>query len=140
MKNIIVLCTGNSFRSQMAEAYLRKYAAGKANIYSAGVKALGRIPDKTKYLMDDDGIDISSQTSNQVNEYFDVEFDVVLTVCDHANETCPVFPKPVKQKVHQSFPDPERHEGQSEEEYLQSLKPVRDMIKQYCQKFVETYI
>ncbi len=137
MKNVIVLCTGNSFRSQMAEAFLRKYAGEKAQVYSAGVRAIGRLPEKTLALMDEVGIDIRHHTSDQVDKYLEIAMDYVITVCDHANETCPVWSVGSPIVVHQSFADPHEVEGQSFEEYVASLRPVRDEIDAWCKKWVE---
>ena len=136
MKNIIVLCTGNSFRSHMSEAFLRKYAGAKATVYSAGVRAIGRLPEKTLALMDEVGIDIRNQTSDQVDKYLDVDMDYVITVCDHANETCPAWLEGKPTLVHKSFADPHEVEGQSFEEYVNSLKPVRDEIDAWCKEWV----
>jgi len=133
MKNVLVLCTGNSCRSQIAEGYLRKFAQGRANIYSAGIETHGVNP-RAIATMKDDGVDISSHTSNNVNEYKDVDFDFVITVCDNANERCPVFPSSAK-KFHHNFPDPAKAKG-TEKEIVEQFKVVRDMIKDYCQSFV----
>ena len=92
MKNILVLCTGNSCRSQIADGYLKHFANGKANVYSAGVETHGVNP-KAIATMKADGIDISSNTSNNVLEYQEVLFDFIITVCDNAKERCPYFPK-----------------------------------------------
>src|SRR6202000_2344660 len=88
MKNILVLCTGNSCRSQIAEGYLRFFADNKAKIYSAGIETHGVNP-KAIQVMAEDHIDISGHASNHVDEYIDVPFDYVITVCDNANEACP---------------------------------------------------
>jgi arsenate reductase (thioredoxin) len=109
MKNVLVLCTGNSCRSQMAEGYLRHFAGEKARIYSAGVETHGVNPKAVRF-MEEDGIDISSHTSNHVDEYADIKFDFVITVCDNAKEKCPVFPSTAK-KFHRDFPDPSRVPG-----------------------------
>jgi arsenate reductase len=90
-KKILVLFTGNSCRSQIAEGYLRQLVGDRADIYSAGIEAHG-VNTNAIATMKEDGIDITHQTSNQVDEYKDIEFDFVITVCDNANETCPVFP------------------------------------------------
>src|SRR3569832_2125571 len=99
MKKILVLCTGNSCRSQMAEGYLRHFANGRAEIFSAGVETHGVNP-RAITSMKEDGIDISSHTSNNVNDYSDIPFDLVLTVCDNAKERCPYFPSKAKQIHH----------------------------------------
>jgi len=137
MKNLLVLCTGNSCRSQMAEGYLRHFAGGKATIYSAGVKTHGVNP-KAIRVMQEDGIDISRHTSNHVDEYQHIPFDIVITVCDNANEACPFFPGNV-QRFHHNFPDPPRFQG-TDEEIMNEFRRVRDMIKIYSADFVQQHI
>ncbi len=132
MKNLLVLCTGNSCRSQMAEGYLRKYFGDRYNVYSAGVETHGVNP-KAIAIMAEDGVDISSHTSNHIDEYAHVEFDFVLTVCDHAKERCPFFPSRAKRE-HYNFPDPAKAIG-TEEDVMKSFRTTRDMIKAYCQKW-----
>jgi arsenate reductase len=134
MKKILVLCTGNSCRSQIAEGYLRKFTGDKAEIYSAGVETHGLNP-RAVQTMKEDGIDISRQTSNHIDEYRDIDFDLVITVCDHARERCPVFPSRAKQ-FHYNFPDPAKAKG-NEEEIKEEFRKVREMIKDYCEKFVK---
>jgi arsenate reductase len=136
MKKILVLCTGNSCRSQLAEGYLRHFAAGRAEVYSAGVETHGLNP-KAVETMRADGIDISKHTSNNINEYHDVAFDYVITVCDHAREVCPFFPSDAK-KFHYNFPDPAKATG-TEAEINAAFERVRDMIKQYSKEFIETH-
>ena len=133
MKQILVLCTGNSCRSQIAEGYLRQFAGDKAMVYSAGVETHGVNP-KAIQTMQEDGIDISGHTSNHVNEYKDIDFDFVITVCDHARERCPVFPSNAK-RFHYNFPDPAKATG-SEEQIMQQFREVREMIKKYSKDFV----
>lgn len=134
MKKVLVLCTGNSCRSQMAEGYLRKFANGKAQVYSAGIETHGVNP-KAIEVMKQDGIDISHHTSNNIDEYKSIHFDYVITVCDNAKERCPFFPSLAK-KFHQNFPDPAKAQG-SKEEIMQEFRNVRDRIKTYSKKFVE---
>jgi arsenate reductase (thioredoxin) len=133
MKNILVLCTGNSCRSQIAKAYLRHFAGEKAEIYSAGVETHGVNP-RAIATMKEDGIDISQHTSNNINEYVNIDFDFVITVCDNAKERCPFFPTKAK-KFHQNFPDPAKATG-TEEAILEQFREVRQMIKTYSQQFV----
>ncbi|ASU33189.1 arsenate reductase ArsC [Mucilaginibacter xinganensis] len=133
MKNVLVLCTGNSCRSQIAEGYLRHFAANKANIYSAGIETHGVNP-KAIQVMAEDGIDISLHTSNHVDEYIDIPFDYVITVCDNANEACPFFPGNVK-RFHHNFPDPAKATG-SAEQVLDEFRWVRELIKTYAHAFV----
>ena len=137
MKNILVLCTGNSCRSQIAHGYLKTYAADNAHIYSAGVETHVVNP-RAIQIMKEDGIDISSHTSNNVLEYTDVPFDFVITVCDHAKEVCPFFPSNAE-KFHYNFPDPAKAVG-TEEEINRSFSEVREMIKKYCLGFVKEHI
>ncbi len=121
MKKILVLCTGNSCRSQLAEGYLKHFAGGKAEVYSAGVETHGLNP-RAVATMKEDGLDISSHTSNHIDEYRDIDFDF------------PYFPTQA-QKFHYNFPDPAKAHG-TEEEVLQQFREVRQMIKTYCQEFV----
>jgi arsenate reductase len=133
MKKILVLCTGNSCRSQIAEGYLRHFAGDKARIYSAGVETHGVNP-RAIATMKEDGIDISQHTSNNMEEYLEIDFDFVITVCDNAKERCPFFPTKAK-KFHQNFPDPAKVTG-TEKEILEQFRQVREMIKSYSQHFV----
>jgi arsenate reductase len=132
-KKILVLCTGNSCRSQIAEGYLRYFAENRADIYSAGVETHGVNP-RAIATMQEDGVDISNHTSNNVDEYANIDFDFVITVCDNAKERCPFFPSKAK-KFHHNFPDPAKAIG-TEEEIKEQFKQVRQLIKEYCEKFV----
>ena len=137
MRKVLVLCTGNSCRSQIAEGYLRHFAGDMAQIYSAGIETHGVNP-KAIETMKEDGIDISGHTSNNINEYRDVDFDFVITVCDHARESCPYFPSNAV-KLHYNFPDPAKATG-TEEEIKEQFRSVRQMIKDYSQSFVNEYL
>lgn len=137
MKNVLVLCTGNSCRSQIAEAYLRFHTKSKANIYSAGIETHGVNP-KAIQVMADDGIDISKHTSNHVDEYKDIPFDYVITVCDNANEACPFFPGNVK-RFHHNFPDPAKATG-TPEKVMDEFAKVRDMIRTWTADFVKIHL
>jgi len=134
MKNILVLCTGNSCRSQIAEAYLRHFADGKAAIYSAGIEAHGVNPNAIK-VMQLDGIDMSSHTSNVIDDYLDLTFDSIITVCDNAKENCPFFPGKAE-RYHQNFPDPAKAKG-TEKEILDEFISVRNMIKTFSKDFIK---
>lgn len=134
MKNILVLCTGNSCRSQMAHGYLKKFAKGKAIIYSAGIETHGLNPGAVA-AMAADGIDISNHTSNHVDEYAAVDFDFIITVCDHANENCPFIPSKNATRLHHNFSDPSKIEG-SELAIRAAFTQTRGEIKEYCKKFV----
>ncbi|WP_309642053.1 arsenate reductase ArsC [Flavobacterium sp.] len=133
MKKILVLCTGNSCRSQIAEGYLRHFANGKAIVFSAGIETHGVNP-KAIAVMQEDGIDISNHTSNHIDEYSQIDFDFVITVCDNAKEHCPFFPTKAK-KFHYNFPDPAKATG-TEEEILNQFRIVRQMIEEYSQQFI----
>lgn len=137
MKKILVLCTGNSCRSQIAHGYLQHFAKEKAEVYSAGVETHGVNP-KAIATMAEDGIDISAHTSNNVLEYQNIDFDYVITVCDNAKERCPYFPSNAKM-FHYNFPDPAKASG-TDEEIKNEFTRVREMIKRYCAAFVEDQI
>lgn len=133
MLKVLVLCTGNSCRSQMAEGYLRYFGKDNLEVYSAGIETHGVNP-RAIQVMREDGIDISKHTSNHVDEYADIKFDWVITVCDNAKENCPYFPGNVK-RLHHNFPDPAKATG-SEEQILKSFRQTRDLIKDYAQGLV----
>lgn len=137
MKQVLVLCTGNSCRSQIAEGYLRHFSEGKARIFSAGVETHGVNPMAIR-TMREDGIDISQHTSNNIEEYGGIDFDYVITVCDHARERCPVFPSRAR-TFHHNFPDPAKVTG-SEAHILGAFAEVRDMVKTYCRQFVKKHL
>lgn len=137
MKKILVLCTGNSCRSQLAEGYLRYFAENHAAVYSAGVQPHG-VNSLAVATMAEDGIDISAHTSNHVDEYRDIDFDYVITVCDHARETCPFFPGGAE-RFHHNFPDPSHAVG-TEAEIAAAFRDVRQQIKAYCREFIHTHI
>ena len=132
-KKILVLCTGNSCRSQIAEGYLRYFAGDKAKVYSAGVETHGVNP-RAIATMQEDNIDISNHTSNNIDEYRNIDFDFVITVCDNAKERCPFFPTRAK-KFHQNFPDPAKTTGTTED-IQEQFRLVRQQIKKYCMQFV----
>jgi arsenate reductase len=117
----------------MAEGYLKHFANGKAEVFSAGIETHGVNP-RAIDVMIEDGIDISKHTSNNINEYKDIDFDFVITVCDNAKERCPFFPSNAKM-FHQDFPDPAKATG-TEEEVLRLFRSTRQMIKEYCRGFV----
>lgn len=137
LKNILILCTGNSSRSQMAEGFLSLFLYERANVYSAGVEIHGLNPYAVK-VMEEDGVDITSQTSNHVDEYLDKNFDFVITVCDHASEVCPTFPG-AKETFHHSFADPAKIEG-TEEEKMEAFRQSRDDIKHWFKDFADALV
>jgi len=135
MKNVLVLCTGNSCRSQIAEGFLKKMLADKAMVYSAGIEIHGVNP-KAIETMREIGIDLSSHTSNHISEYENINFDFIITVCDHAKESCPYFPSKAI-KLHQNFPDPAKAIGTADEIKIEFAR-VRELIKEYSEDFVAT--
>ena len=116
---------------------MRHFAAGKAEVFSAGVETHGVNP-RAIAIMREDGVDISQHTSNHVDEYRDVDMDFVITVCDNARERCPYFPTRAE-KFHHNFPDPAQAKG-TEAEIMDSFRSVRDMIKTYSEEFVRTHL
>ena len=133
MKRILVLCTGNSCRSQMAEGYFRHYGKGSVDAFSAGIETHGVNP-RAIQVMEEDGIDISHHTSNNISEFLDQQFDVILTVCDNARENCPYIPGDAV-RLHKDFPDPAKATG-SEDEILREFRRTRDLIKSYSQQVI----
>jgi len=134
MKNILILCTGNSCRSQIAQGYLENLLKNKAVVYSAGIETHGVNP-RAISTMNDDGVDITHHTSNNMKEYLSIPFDYIITVCDHANENCPYFPGNAK-RFHYDFPDPAKASG-TEEEIMKVFASVRNEIKRYCLDLVK---
>jgi len=133
MKKVLVLCTGNSCRSQIAEGYLRHFAGDSIKTYSAGIETHG-VNQMAIAIMKRDGIDISGHTSNHIDEYNNIEFDYVITVCDRAKESCPYLSTNAI-KLHHNFPDPSKAKG-NEEEVIEQFREVREMIRKYIQNFV----
>jgi len=134
---VLVLCTGNSCRSQIAEGYIRHFAGDRAEVYSAGVETHGVNPKAIK-IMAEDGIDISGHTSNNITDYYGIDFDIVITVCDNAKERCPFFPTKA-QKFHENFPDPAKATG-TEEEIMDAFRSVRQLVKEYARNFVTDHL
>ncbi len=135
-KNILVLCTGNSCRSQMAHGYLNKLLTNKAKVFSAGIETHGLNPGAVG-IMKEDGIDISSHTSNHVDEYGDIQWDYIITVCDHAKENCPFIAAPKAKRIHYNFFDPSKVEGTKEEKHVAFLK-ARNEIRSFCKDFANS--
>ena len=133
MRKVLVLCTGNSCRSQMAESLL-SYFSTNTKVYSAGTKPEKVNPFAIKAMAEID-VDISGNTSNHADEYAHIDFDYVFTVCDNAKEICPIYPK-AKQMIHQSFADPADATG-TDSEQLAVYLDVRDQLSDYFKAFVE---
>ena len=135
MKNILVLCTGNSCRSQMAHGYLSQKLAGKAHIFSAGVETHG-LNQYAVLVMEMDGINISENTSNLIDDYMHLKFDFIITVCDHANEACPYIPEISALRIHKNFEDPSKLEITNENEKIDKYISCRNQIKDFCIEFI----
>lgn len=134
---ILFLCTGNSCRSQMAEGWARHLKGDRWEVWSAGVETHDLDPYAIQ-VMDEVGIDISHHQSTHVKEVLDIPFDYVITVCDHARESCPLFPKPVK-KIHKNFDDPPflAKSAKTEEKVLGIYRRVRDKIRKFITNLPE---
>lgn len=130
---VLFLCTGNSCRSQMAEGLLRHLAGDRFDVASAGTHPAGLNPGAVE-VMREIGIDISPHRSKRVNEYLDTRFDYVITVCDRAKETCPVFPVASSQ-LHWRFDDPAAAQGSAEERRA-VFRRVRDEIAEHIRRFI----
>lgn len=134
MKRILVLCTGNSTRSQMAHGYLQHFAGSRAEVLSAGVETHGLNP-KAVQVMAEDGVDISHHTSTLVDEYAHLPIDFVITVCDSASERCPAWIGRTH-RTHHNFEDPSKGTG-TPDEVLVNYRRIRDQIKAFSRGFVE---
>jgi len=135
---VLILCTGNSCRSQMAHGFLQSFDE-RIDVFSGGTEASGKLSSRAVKVMSEIGIDISKHTSDSVNKYLDDEWDYVITVCGGANETCPAFLGKVKNRLHIGFDDPSHAEG-SEEFIWSEFHRVRDEIKDAFYKLYEEEI
>ena len=132
---VIFLCTGNSARSQMAEAFLRKYSGDQFEAYSAGLEAQG-VHKYTKQVMDEIGIDISEQYSKPLDQYLgEKHFGIIITVCEKVEKECPIFPG-VSTRLYWPFDDPRGFEG-TREEKLEKFREVRDQIEKKIKEFIK---
>jgi arsenate reductase len=118
----------------MAHGYLKTFLNGRANIYSAGIETHGLNPGAVT-IMAEDHIDISDHTSNNVDEYSGIEWDYIITVCDHAKENCPFIPSPKAKRLHHNFFDPSKVSGNAAEKH-KAFEKARNEIKSYCREFV----
>jgi arsenate reductase len=130
---VLILCTGNSARSQMAEGWLRALAGDRYDVASAGTRP-SVVNPLAIAVMRERGIDISGHRSKSVTEFLDQPFDYVITVCDQAAEACPVFPGPAH-RIHWSFPDPAAVQG-SESERLDAFRAVRDALERRLRAWI----
>ncbi len=136
-KRVLILCTGNSARSQMAEGLLRELGKGKFEVESAGV-APSSVRREAVEAMREIGIDISAHRSKSANEFVGQNFDYIITVCDNAKETCPVFPGQAT-RIHQSFEDPPPETALDYESRLKIFRRVRDKISDWLNLFISQY-
>ena len=133
-KRVLVLCTGNPARSQMAEGLLREMAGDRFEVKSAGVNP-SRVRPEVVEAMREIGIDISSHRSKSADEFQGQEFDYIITVCDNARETCPVFPGRAE-RIHQSFEDPPAPAAADPETTMSIFRRVRDEIRKWLRGFL----
>jgi len=132
-KRILILCTGNSCRSQMAEGFLKSFDKN-LEVYSAGTKPAEKVNPNAVKVMNEVGIDLSKNYPKLVDKFLNEQFDYVITVCDNAKETCPVFIGKVEKQLHIGFEDPADAIG-TEEEIIAVFRKVRDAIKKDFYKF-----
>jgi len=130
---VLFICTHNSARSQMAEVYLNRLGVGRFEAQNAGTEP-GTLNSLAVQVMAEEGIDISGQRAKPLDAFLQEPFDYVITVCDDANETCPVFPN-ARHRLHWSFPDPSRVEG-TREERLSVFRAIRDAIRARVEQFL----
>ena len=137
MLKVLFLCTGNSCRSQMAEGWARNLKKDQIEPYSAGIEKHGLNPNAVK-VMKEEGVDISQHWSKHLDELNEIDFDFVVTVCSHAHETCPVFPRDAK-VIHVGFDDPPRlaRDAKTEEEALNHYRRVSSEIKSFVESLPE---
>jgi arsenate reductase (thioredoxin) len=135
-QRVLILCTGNSARSQMAEGLLRALAGDQFEVFSAGSKPSIVNPLAIR-AMDERGIDIHGQRSKHLSEYLQHPFDYVITVCDNAAESCPLFPGKAT-RLHWSFPDPAAVEG-SDDDKMASFREIRDAIEKQLTEWISTF-
>jgi len=138
MNKILILCTGNSCRSKMAQAYLQHLDAGLC-VRSAGIRPASHTHPLAIQVMSEAGMPITDLQPHDVRDYVNEEWDVVITVCDHARESCPIFLGTVKQRLHISFPDPSLSKGTMKEQ-LAVFRETRDRIIQSFNDFYHQYI
>jgi arsenate reductase len=134
-KKILILCTGNSCRSQMAEGFLKSFDP-ELEVYSAGTRPSVHVHPKAVQVMAEDGIDISEGKPENVDTYLDQSFDAVITVCDNAKETCPMFLGDVREQLHIGFEDPAKAVG-TEDEILNEFRRIRDEIRKDFYQFYQ---
>jgi arsenate reductase len=135
---ILILCTGNSCRSQMAEGFIQR-ALPDAEVHSAGTFPASQVHPLAVKVMREKGIDLSSHSPKKVDQFLSQSFDYVITVCDDANESCPAFLGKVKHRVHLGFEDPAKATG-SDEHVLSEFRRIRDQIESTFTEYIRTEI
>lgn len=136
MKNILILCTGNSCRSQIAHGYFYKFLKNQAKIYSAGIETHGLNQMAIKTMLRD-SLDISYHNSNNIKEYQEINFDFIITVCDNANENCPFFYSKKSKRIHKNFIDPSKIKNSKNIDL--DFDNCRDEIKKFSKEFAKTF-
>jgi arsenate reductase len=135
MKSILILCTGNSCRSQIAHGFMVFFGDNNVSIYSAGIETHGLNPRAVE-IMKEAGIDISGYSCNHVDEYSDLFFDHIITVCDHAKENCPYISSESAKRWHKNFSDPSKISSENDFEIHSAFTKTRDEIKVFCKNFI----
>ena len=135
---VLILCTGNSSRSQMAQGFLQSFD-NKLEVHSAGTFPASKVNLRAIKVMAEVGIDISKSTPKSVDEFLDDQWDYVITVCDDANETCPLFHGKVKHRLHLSFEDPSNFKG-TDMEIMSKFRRIRDEIRSTFYKFYNDFL
>jgi arsenate reductase (thioredoxin) len=138
LKRILILCTGNSCRSQMAEGFLKSFDPN-LDVYSAGTNPASRVSSRAIQVMREAGVDIDNEHPKSVDQFLNESFDYVITVCDRAKETCPMFTGKVLYQLHFGFDDPAEAVG-TEEDILKIYRRVRDEIKEQFYKWYQTIL
>ena len=133
-KNLLIISSKNSCRSQIAHGFFEKYGKDTLNVYSAGIESPGINPMAIQFMSDVE-IDISKYTSNQLQEYKDIEFDFIITICNHSRENCPYFPSKAK-RFHQHFDDPSKIDGVNDR-VIMAYVETRDALEVYVKGFIE---
>ena len=136
MKNILIICTGNSCRSQIAHGYFSFFLKNMATVFSAGIEIHG-LNKNAVNSMQRDGIDISNHTSNKLDEYNGTNFDFIITVCDHANESCPHIMSKNSIRIHKNFIDPSKIQNSNDMDL--DFDNCRDEIKEFAMNFTKKY-
>lgn len=137
-KKVLILCTGNSCRSQIAEVFLKSFDT-ELEVYSAGTNPSNQVHPKAIQVMNEVGIDLSRNYPKKVDQFLDETFDFVITVCDNAKETCPVFIGKVGEQLHIGFEDPAEAKG-TEDQILSEFRRIRDEIKSELKNFYDNIL